>query len=430
MFRNSPFRTRLVVVCATAALVWCVVSGIAATRGPDRDTIASGQLLFEHRWQPHDPLAGKGDGLGPVFNANSCVECHFQGGVGGAGSNKHNVLAFEVHPTSRSVSVQGGVVHAASVFPDLLESRSNVSLLYPVEENGLRVTTGCSTRFRDFDPVRYTSVNTPSLFGAGQIDNISGGAVLRNMRLRRLGMISDEFNLNFHSTPIGRPRILPDGRIGKFGWKNQFATVEEFVAAACAVEVGLSNPLRRQDQPQQHVEDADADYDLNADQFDALVAFVGDLSRPQQIVPLNAAAATEVRRGEALFLSVGCADCHTPNLGGVEGIYSDLLLHVVESGSTKDGLYTTTEPVVPLPEDYPRPAEWKTPPLWGVADTAPYFHDGASPTLEVAILRHAVQAGHVTKKYKELKPSDRKDLIAFLRSLRAPQTESTQLAAR
>jgi CxxC motif-containing protein (DUF1111 family) len=148
------------------------------------------------------------------------------------------------------------------------------------------------------------------------------------------------------------------------------------------------------------------------------------------MIPPNAAAATEVRHGEALFLSVGCADCHTPNLGGVEGLYSDLLLHVVESGSTKDGLYTTTEPVVPLPEDHPRPAEWKTPPLWGVADTAPYFHDGASPTLKGAILRHAVQASRITKKYRELKPLEREAVIAFLRSLRAPQTQSTQLAAR
>ena len=41
----------------------------------------AGARLFEHRWTKNDPLASGGDGLGPVFNANSCVACHFQGGT-------------------------------------------------------------------------------------------------------------------------------------------------------------------------------------------------------------------------------------------------------------------------------------------------------------------------------------------------------------
>ena len=45
-------------------------------------------------------------------------------------------------------------------------------------------------------------------------------------------------------------------------------------------------------------------------------------------------------------------------------------------------------PSVPLPDGHPLPEEWKTPPLWGVADSAPYFHDGGSPTLDAAIRRH------------------------------------------
>src|SRR5262249_55760979 len=60
--------------------------------------IAAGRELFEHEWQPNDPLA-HGDGLGPVFNARSCASCHFQGGLGGGGDVEHNAMSFEVFPS-------------------------------------------------------------------------------------------------------------------------------------------------------------------------------------------------------------------------------------------------------------------------------------------------------------------------------------------
>ena len=70
------------------------------------------------------------------------------------------------------------------------------------------------------------------------------------------------------------------------------------------------------------------------------------------------------------------------------------------------------------------PSEWKTPPLWGVADSAPYFHDGGSATLEHAILRHGGDAKTVTAAYKTLPPADQAALVAFLRTLKAPGVES------
>ena len=49
------------------------------------EQVTAGRALFEHEWVPHDPLAPEGDGLGPVFNAASCVACHHQSGPGGGG---------------------------------------------------------------------------------------------------------------------------------------------------------------------------------------------------------------------------------------------------------------------------------------------------------------------------------------------------------
>ena len=78
------------------------------------------------------------------------------------------------------------------------------------------------------------------------------------------------------------------------------------------------------------------------------------------------------------------------------------------------------EVACPLASPLPQPDEWKTPPLWGVADSAPYFHDGASPTLAAAIQRHAGAATQSRKAFDALRPKDRRAVIAFLRRLRAP----------
>jgi hypothetical protein len=117
--------------------------------------------------------------------------------------------------------------------------------------------------------------------------------------------------------------------------------------------------------------------------------------------------------------------CHPARLGDVNGLYSDLLLHKVEDERSGSGTGSYYNPIPPPPEPDPRsseplPNEWRTPPLWGVADSAPYFHDGASATLEGAILRHAGTAKPSAAAFRSLSQEDREALLAFLGSLRAP----------
>src|SRR5205823_7607940 len=128
----------------------------------------------------------------------------------------------------------------------------------------------------------------------------------------------------------GRVRILPDGRVGKFGWKAQFATLKEFVAAACANEIGLGTPVMDQPKPLGNPNYPSVPPDLNRKQFAALVAYVDTLPRPIEIVPDSLAERDQVVRGKELFQKVGCAVCHTPDLGGVQGVYSDFLLHQLD----------------------------------------------------------------------------------------------------
>ncbi len=65
--------------------------------------------------------------------------------------------------------------------------------------------------------------------------------------------------------------------------------------------------------------------------------------------------------------------------------------------------------------------QWQTPPLWGVADSAPYFHDGRSPTLKMAIERHRGQAEFSSQQFKKITAHDQHCLSRFLKTLRAPQ---------
>jgi CxxC motif-containing protein (DUF1111 family) len=405
---------------AVAGVFWTFSPGLPVFNGPraSKEVRDAGMELFRHRWEPHDPLA-KGDGLGPVFNARSCVECHSQGGVGGGGDNSHNVTAFEAFPTQDRPELKGGLIHKFAVANHYLENKASIHQFFPIIPNGLRVEGNCQVFTRDFDPIATQSVNSTALFGAGWIDRISEKAILHESRKASLARVGRELNGNLDGMIPGRPRILPDGRVGKFGWKAQFASLEDFVAAACANEVGLGNPRMEQAKPMVRWRYPAVERDLGPDQFRALVAFVDTLPRPIESSPVDSERAGLAGRGKAIFREVGCAGCHIPDMGGVVGIYSDFLLHRLDDRTNQESGYRETPPI-PLPHEFPLPEEWKTPPLWGVADSAPYFHDGGSPTLETAISRHHGDAEAVSIAFKSLSSDDRAAVIAFLETLRAP----------
>jgi CxxC motif-containing protein (DUF1111 family) len=408
-------------VLAAVWVLWSVAPGLPVRSAPrvQAEVRQVGLSLFVHEWQPHDPLA-HADGLGPVFNARSCVACHFQGGVGGGGGPRDDVLAFEALPTPASPVVQTGLIHKFAVKPEDSERAQVLQQLFPTVANGLLITGVCFSARHDFNPVNMQRLNSIALFGAGWIDGLSERAITHQRLRRSVAAIGTELTGDFTGIPPGRPRILPDGRIGKFGWKAQFATLEEFVAAACANELGLGTPRLDQAKPLGAGATANppatASRDLDRTQFHSLVGFVATLPRPVAAVPDDPDARAAVEHGKTVFARVGCAACHTPDLGGIAGVYSDFLLH-----RTVDNLKSYSEtPDVPVPAEHPLPDEWKTPPLWGVADSAPYFHDGNSPTLDAAILRHAGDARSAAESYRQLRPPDRDALLGFLGTLKAP----------
>jgi len=391
----------------------------------DANMAQAGEVLFKHEWIPKDPLANGGDGLGPVYNAQSCVACHHQGGPGGAGDLKHNVTTFVVLGTP-GTPVREGVIHAFATNPIYQETLQLASAELP---NEVRPTLARIVRLEGRSDhciqfprgVQVSQRNTPALFGDNLIDAIPDRAIIANERLQRVrwGMSPAAGD----QAPVGRAHRLPGGKIGRFGWKAQTASLSEFVVAACANELGLGNPNQAQPTPLGKQDYRAPGLDLTTEQCDQITSFVASLPKPVEKMPDEPTSQVHVHAGKRLFSSVGCADCHTPNLGPAEGIYSDLLMHKMGEELQGEGSYNDL-PRQPdpskRPSDDPLPSEWKTPPLWGIADSAPYMHDGRAETLQKAIQMHGGQGLKSAQRFAALTPPEQEQLVAFLGTLKAP----------
>lgn len=406
-----------VFVLVVALVGWLGLSdGIPVLWGPTASAaeVAAGKELFEREWAANDPQAA-GDGLGPVFNAKSCVACHSQGGTGGGGGVNRNAVHFEVLPQPGKNEYVTGVLHADGVTTADRETMALLRTKYPITVFPPPPPNSCTTPRPPFDPLHTQSVQPTALFGVGWIDRIPTRAITRNADRRGAALGLAEVSGNFDGIPVGRVPRTADGRVGKFGWKGDFATLKEFVAAACANELGLGTSHTTQAKPL-HKPAADVPPDLTDKQFAQLVAFVDTLPRPVEV----SSPASE--RGKELFGTVGCAVCHLPDVGGVKGVYSDFLLYSIEDRLPIGGEYggPPLRPENVRPDGVPTSQEWKTPPLWGVAASAPYLHDGSAATLKDAIARHQGDAKSVTAAYQKLPDADRAAVIIFLESLKAP----------
>jgi CxxC motif-containing protein (DUF1111 family) len=215
-------------------------------------------------------------------------------------------------------------------------------------------------------------------------------------------------------------------RVGKFGWKANIGTLSEFVRVACANELGLGNPLQAQPASLSQPEYRPRGLDLTDQQCDQMTAFIASLPRPQEVIPPSAAEAALAAAGKKHFKQIGCMNCHTADIAETQGIYSDLLLHEMGEGlgGGGGGFYGETPPDSSEEPDSDggstSPSEWRTPPLWGVADSAPYLHDGRAATLAEAIKLHDGQAAPSAHRFTGLSDVQQEELIAFLNTLRAP----------
>ena len=172
-----------------------------------------GEVAFRRQYQA-------GEGLGPLFNARSCVECHSEPSAGGTSSNENNFV------------LRVGRVHAATGrFEPLERGVSPVARKHSTHVSG--GADGPSPGIPRH--VNVTSLRMPSsLYDSALIERVADDAILAHA-------------INKGDGIRGRPNRVAgaDGqtRIGRYGWKADTAGLDEMVANAFAVELGISNPL-------------------------------------------------------------------------------------------------------------------------------------------------------------------------------------------
>jgi CxxC motif-containing protein (DUF1111 family) len=268
--------------------------------------------------------------------------------------------------------------------------------------------------------------NTPPLFGAGLIDAIPD-KVLDEVAAEQVKASGVKFMREDEMPVRGRVARLKDGRAGRFGWKASVANLREFTLQACSSELGLEVPGFARAAPPWKSDYKAPGIDLTREQCDILTRFVASLPRPGVRPADSTEQAGAIERGRHLFAHVGCADCHRPKLGDVDGIYSDLLLHDMGPQLSDSGSYTVLEPEIASKDKSKQPRaanelEWRTPPLWGLRDSAPYLHDGRAATVADAVALHGGEGMAAARAYKALTEKEREQVELFLQTLAAPAT--------
>jgi CxxC motif-containing protein (DUF1111 family) len=491
---------------------------------------AQGRELFEREWLAGDSRTHGGDGLGPVYNDSSCIACHNLGGTGGGGPASKNVDIITASPNSNMMPMSAGgsgrgepgflgralgslvglddsadskapggrtparrkpdTKELIKAHPGFRTARSVVLHRFGVEgayetwrqsmigsqfvnpssspgatdpkamteaQNSLNLGRfAMQSNVGEFVLVRSQRNPTP-LFGAGLIDAIPDRVLEEAAKVKHSGF----------PEVAGRASRLKDKRIGRFGWKAQTPTLQDFVLTACAVELGLEVPGHHQAGLPQKPDAKAKGLDLTGEECNALESYVRGLPKPAERRPSTEADAREIDGGRKLFASIGCATCHTPKLGQVDGIYSDLLLHDMGQQLGDTGQYSVFDPSSseeefvdedpgPIADAAASPAvdldavvvvqtsanacptpgsggavkrpttgpasrfEWRTPPLWGFRDSGPYLHDGRADTLDQAVALHGGESSKIAVKYFGLSPRERRQVEAFLKSLTAP----------
>ena len=358
------------------------------------------------------------------LDAQSCLECHgvvsnltipARFGVGGVGGIGANVLAG---PSDIDVDDSDG--------------------------NG----------FANFDG-RY--INPPFVFGSGGVELLGKEMTRTLQRLKEEARQNPGSDVPLVAKGVSFGTILfqngqfdtsrvegvdDDLVVRPFGRKGEFTSVRDFAIGAMQFHFGM--------QPSEIVGDGiDDDGDGTADEI-----LVGELSAVHVFGttterPRRRGATPESRTGFETFQAIGCAECHTPFLTthSKELTYSFPEVATDPDANVYMSVDLTATPmgfrehpgrdgiVVPLFADLKRhdmgdrlaegtddelAREFTTARLWGVADTAPYLHDGRALTLTDAILAHGGEAQRSRDAFEAIPDSEKVLLLGFLRSLRTP----------
>ena len=378
------------------------------------------------------------DGLGPLYNAQSCRECH-QNPVSGAASQVTELRVGHQGRDGHFLNPEIPIAHGAEVITG--RSLVNDRAICP---NGAFPNNEIQERVPDTETIRTLRLSL-SLLGDGFVEAIADQTLVN---------LAEQQCKSSHKKICGQilrvPIVEAPGEmgVGRFGWKDQHASLLSFAADAYLNEMGITNRL----QPDEVTklcntvsEPNDAPGPDGLSDIDHFARFIRATKAPARDTAQASTALS--RQGWALFEKIGCSTCHTETMttapagskinGGTFTIpaalgsvtfhpYGDFLMHDVGTG---DGILQAIpehygKKVFRLMSDYMAKQDFessrnkiRTAPLWGVRLRPRLMHDGASVTFRDAISRHAGEARHVTAQFEKLKSEDQEAIIEFLKSL-------------
>ena len=352
-----------------------------------------------------------GDGLGPLYNTRSCVDCHAQPNIGGTSQvtelrvgHRNSAGAF-VNPT---ITINGGA-----------NSIPNRSLV-----NDRSICAEAAERVPGTETIHALRATT-NVLGDGFVEAIDSNTLLA-IANRQPGQSGGLIAGQLIQVPVSEANGAL--RAGRFGWKNQQASLLSFAADAYVNEQGVTSRLQPTDTTSVCDTVADPEDPFGSDGLEDIDHFARFM-RQTQAPPRDTALAgtADAVAGGSLFNSIGCSICHVASIttapagtvinGGqftvpaalgnkVIHAYSDFLLHNVGTGDgiVQNGGQATAN-------------KMRTSPLWGLRTKDRLMHDLLSFTRNDAILRHGGEATHVVNNYRALSIAQKNQLMTFLNSL-------------
>ncbi|WBU61747.1 di-heme oxidoredictase family protein [Paracoccus albus] len=412
-----------------------------------------GNGIFRKLWIGAPSSTKGSDGLGPLYNARACQNCHIKDGRGHMpeGPDDSRVSAFlrlsipggdpqpaipDYIPTSPD-PVYGGQLQDLSLEGYLAEARMGISWTdIPVMlADGETVTLRAPEYSVDnpaydapHDGLMLSARVAPQMIGLGLLETVPVTDILEN---------ADPEDADGDGIS-GRPQIVWSTEydrpmLGRFGHKAGNATIHEQSASAFAGDMGLSTPMFPD--PSGECSDAQADcrrapagqepgirdgLEVDQESLDLVTFYSRNLAVPER----RNIDDPQVLRGKEIAYSIGCTSCHNPKfvthrlIGQPEQSfqliwpYTDMLLHDMGEGLADN-----------RPESRATGQEWRTAPLWGISlnkqvtGVESYLHDGRARTLLEAILWHGGEAQASRDAVISLPSEDRNALLRWLESL-------------
>ena len=371
---------------------------------PTGDTFARDQNVYEENETVKD-------GLGPVYNATSCVTCH-QNPNSGAASQ---ITELRVGHNDAN----GNFVNPTIFINDGKDTITGRSIV-----NDRAIGPQAQEHVPDTENIRTLRAALNTL-GDGFVEAVDDSTFIAIAE--RQPELSEG---RVHGEVVQAPIFEAPGqtRVGRFGWKDQDSTLLSFVADAYLNEMGITNRLRPTEVTQVLNTTTginDQPDDLGLADIDHFAQFIRGTMVPPRDVTLAATPAG--LKGQQLFRRLGCSTCHVETIitapagtvinGGEFTVpealgnkiihpFGDYLLHDIGTG---DGIVQVG------PQDTAN--KLRTAPLWGLREKARFMHDLKSLSLENAIERHEGEAREASHRFRELSPEERAALITFLNSL-------------